>query len=142
MSALSGAINPISAPPRLLSFPLAAPLYHPPRTLTQTLIKKLIIYDSKKKKQKKNNGEVLFGPGCCASSLSLPKVPTFGGSPFFPQGVEKHENNYRDISPPSPPPSTPPPQSPLLRVIINHAAGRLPGEQPRHQAVNCTGAAA
>lgn len=39
-----------------------------------------------------------------------------------------HENNYW-ISP----------LSPLLRVIINHAAGQMPGEWPGHQTVNCTG---
>ena len=47
MSALSTAINPISAP-RPLSFPLAAPFYHP-LLLTRTLIKKHIIYYCKKK---------------------------------------------------------------------------------------------
>lgn len=46
-------------------------------------------------------------PCCCASCLSLSKVPACGEVPFFPQGVEKHENNYGDISPPSSPPSTP-----------------------------------
>ena len=47
MSALSTAINPISAP-QPLSFPLTAPFYHP-LLLTHTLIKKHIIYYCRKR---------------------------------------------------------------------------------------------